>query len=215
MDNRHPASLTEEIVNALMCGLGLLLSIAGLVALIVPAALHGDAWQVVSFSIYGASLITLSMASLLYHAIQARRAKRVFEIIDQSSIYLLIAGTYTPFTLVTIRGVLGWTLFGVIWGLAVAGIAVTWWFPAEKLRLFSSLSYLFMGWLIVIGAGPLMEKLPMAGILWLTAGGVLYSVGVPLFFFKKRPFAHTVWHLFVLGGSVCHYVAVRFYVAPA
>ena len=184
-------------------------------ALVVPAALHGDAWQVVSFSIYGASLITLFTASTLYHAVRTPRIKRLFEVLDQSAIYLLIAGTYTPFMLVTIRGALGWSLFGVIWGLAVAGIAVTWWFPAEKLRLFSSVSYLVMGWLIVIGAGPLLEQLPMAGILWLTAGGVLYSAGVPLFLCKQMPFAHAVWHLFVLGGSLCHYVAVRGYVAPA
>lgn len=215
MNDHRSVALTEEVVNALMCGLCLLLSVAGLAALVTPAALHGDAWQVVSFSIYGASLITLFTASTLYHAIQAQRIKRLFEIVDQSAIYLLIAGTYTPFTLVAIRSVLGWILFGVIWGLAVAGIAVTWWFPAEKLTLFSSLSYLGMGWLIVIGARPLLEKLPMAGILWLTAGGVLYSVGVPLFLCKKTPFAHTVWHLFVLGGSICHYVAVRFYLAPA
>ena len=205
----------EDVVNALMCGLCLLLSVAGLVALVTPAALHGDAWQVVSFSIYGASLITLFTASTLYHAIQAPRIKRIFEILDQSAIYLLIAGTYTPFTLVAIRSILGWIMFGVIWGLAAVGIAVTWWFPAEKLKLFSSLSYLVMGWLIVIGARPLLEKLPMAGILWLTAGGVLYSAGVPLFLCKKRPFAHTAWHLFVLVGSICHYVAVRFYVVPA
>ncbi len=208
-------ALTEDIVNALICGVGLLASVAGLAALVVPAALHGDAWQVVSFGIYGASLITLFAASALYHAVQARRLKRLFEIVDQSAIYLLIAGTYTPFTLVAIRSVLGWVLFGVIWALAVAGIAVTWWLPAEKLRWFSSLSYLVMGWLIVIGAGPLIETLPLAGILWLTAGGVLYSVGVPLFLCKRMPFAHTVWHLFVLGGSICHYVAIRGYLAPA
>ena len=206
--------LIEEIVNALTCGVGVLLSIAGLVLLVTSAAFHGDAWQVVSFSIYGASLILLYTASTLYHAIQSPRIKRIFEIVDQSAIYLLIAGTYTPFTLVTIRSALGWSLFGVIWGLAVIGIAVTWWFPAEKLQIFSSLSYLVMGWLIVIGAGPLLQKLPAAGIFWLTAGGVLYSVGVPIFFFKRRRFAHTVWHLFVLGGSICHYVAVRWFVAP-
>jgi len=215
MNNHCSVALTEEVVNALMCGLCLLLSVAGLVALVTPAALHGDAWQVVSFSIYGASLITLFTASTLYHSVRAQRIKRLFEIVDQSAIYLLIAGTYTPFTLVAIRSVLGWVLFGVIWGLAVVGIAVTCWFPAEKLKIFSSLSYLGMGWLIVIGARPLLEKLPMAGILWLTAGGVLYSAGVPLFLWKKLPFAHTVWHLFVLGGSICHYVAVRFYLAPA
>ena len=215
MNGRRSVALTEEAVNVLTCGVGVLLSVAGLVVLVTSAALHGDAWQVVSFSIYGASLIMLFTASLLYHAVWGQRIKRLFEIIDQSAIYLLIAGTYTPFTLVTLRGVLGWSLFGVIWGLTVAGIVVTWLFPAEKLKIFSSLSYLVMGWLIVIGAGPLIEKLPIAGILWLTAGGVLYSVGVPLFLCKKMPFAHAVWHLFVLGGSICHYVAVRFYVAPA
>lgn len=214
MNDRCSPALTEEVVNALMCGLCLLLSIAGLAVLVTPAALHGDAWQVVSFSVYGASLITLFAASTLYHAIQAPRAKRVFEILDQSAIYLLIAGTYTPFTLVALRSALGWVLFGVIWGLAVLGIVLTCCFPAEKLKLFSSLSYLGMGWLIVIGARPLLETLPMAGILWLVAGGVLYSAGVPLFLSKKMPFAHTLWHLFVLGGSVCHYVAIRFYLAP-
>ena len=205
--------MMEETVNVLTCGVGVLLSVAGLVLIVTPAALHGDAWQVVSFSIYGASLILLYTASALYHAIQSPRIKRLFEIADQSAIYLLIAGTYTPFTLVTIRSALGWSLFGVIWGLAAAGIVVTWLFPAEKLKIFSSLSYLVMGWLIVIGAGPLLKKLPAAGIFWLTAGGVLYSVGVPIFFLKRKRFAHTVWHLFVLGGSICHYVAVRFYVA--
>jgi len=213
--NTPSAAFAEEAVNVLTCSVGVLLSIAGLVVLVVAAALHGDAWQVVSFSIYGASLILLFTASLLFHAAWGQRVKRVFEIIDQSAIYLLIAGTYTPLTLVTLRGALGWSIFGVIWGLTVAGVVVTWLFPAEKLRVFSSVSYLVMGWLIVIGAHPLLEKLPMTGIFWLVAGGVLYSVGVPLFFFKKTPFAHTVWHLFVLGGSICHYVVMRFYVAPA
>ena len=203
----------EETANVLLCGLGLLLSVVGLVALVVPAALHGDAWQVVSFSIYGAGLIFLYTASTVYHAVRHQRLKRVFEIIDQTAIYLLIAGTYTPFVLVTIRSALGWSLFGVIWGLAVLGIAVTWLFPAEKLTVFSSASYLVMGWLIVIGAGPMLEKFPPAGIHWLVAGGVLYSAGVPFFLSKKRPFAHAVWHLFVLGGSICHYAAVRFCLA--
>ena len=201
--------LKEETANTLICGLGLLLSIAGLAALVTPVALHGNAWQVVSFSIYGATLILLYAASTLYHAVRSPPLKRVFEMVDQSAIYLLIAGTYTPFTLVTLRSPFGWSLFGVIWGLALAGIAVTLLFPAEKLQVFSSLSYLVMGWLIVAGAGPLMKNLPAGGPFWLAAGGVLYSAGVPVFFFKKKRFAHTVWHLFVLGGSICHYVAVR------
>jgi hemolysin III len=199
----------EEAVNTLICGLGLLLSVAGLAALVTPVALHGDAWQVVSFSIYGATLILLYAASTLYHAVRSPPLKRLFEMVDQSAIYLLIAGTYTPFTLVTLRSPFGWSLFGVIWGLALAGILVTLLFPVEKLQVFSSLSYLVMGWLILAGFGPLMEKLPAGGPFWLVAGGVLYSAGVPVFFFKKKRFSHAVWHLFVLGGSICHYVAVR------
>ncbi len=199
----------EEAANTLICGLGLLLSIAGLAALVTPVALHGNVWQVVSFSIYGATLILLYAASTLYHAVRHPRLKRLFEMVDQSAIYLLIAGTYTPFTLVTLRSPFGWSLFGVIWGLALAGIAVTLLFPAEKLQVFSSLSYLVMGWLILAAAGSLMKKLPAGGPFWLAAGGVLYSAGVPVFFFKRKRFAHAVWHLFVLGGSICHYMAVR------
>lgn len=203
----------EELANVLVCSLGLALSIAGLVVLIVSSSLHGDAWQVVSFCLYGVSLIALFTASLVFHAVWGP-VKRAFEVVDQSAIYLLIAGTYMPFTLVTLRGVLGWSMFGVIWGMALVGILMTWLVPAEKLKLFSSLSYLAMGWLIVIGAQPLLERLPMAGILWLVAGGLLYSVGVPLFFFRQKPYAHTVWHLFVLAGAICHYIVIQFYVTP-
>ena len=199
----------EEAANTLICGLGLLLSVAGLAALVTPVALHGNAWQVVSFSIYGATLILLYAASTLYHAVRSPRLKRLFEILDQSAIYLLIAGTYTPFTLVTLRSPFGWALFGVIWGLALAGIVVTLLFLAEKLQIFSSLSYLVMGWLILAGAGPLVRKLLPGGPFWLAAGGVLYSAGVPIFFFKKKRFAHAVWHLFVLAAGICHYMAVR------
>lgn len=202
----------EETANVLTCTAGLLLSIAGLAFLVTPVAAHGDAWQVVSFSVYGASMITLYAASTLFHLVRSPRPKRFFEILDQSAIYLLIAGTFTPFTLVTIRSPLGWSLFGVIWGLALVGMIVTWTFPAEKLKLFSSLSYLAMGWMIALGAGPLLENLPLAGNLWLVAGGLLYSAGVPIFLKKKVPFAHTVWHLFVIGGSICHYVAIRCFV---
>ena len=141
----RPDVRDEEAANALICGLGLLLSVVGLAALVTPVALHGDAWQVVSFSIYGASLILLYAAATLYHAVRSPPLKRLFEIVDQSAIYLLIAGTYTPFTLVTLRSPFGWSLFGVIWGLALAGIVVTLLFPAEKLQVFSSLSYLVMG----------------------------------------------------------------------
>lgn len=210
----HIPSLKEEMANVLVCTAGLLLSTAGLAVMAASTAVYGDVWQVVSFCLYGASLVTLFTASLLFHAVQELRVKRFFEIMDQSAIYLLIAGTYMPFTLVTLRGILGWSMFGAIWGLALAGILVTWLVPAEKLKWFSSLSYLAMGWLIVVGAGPLLERLPPAGILWLVGGGVLYSVGVPLFFVRKKPYAHTVWHLFVLAAAICHYVVIQFYVTP-
>jgi len=202
-----------EKFNAWTHLVGATLALAGTVVLIVLAALGGDPWKVVSVSIYGVTLVLLYSLSTLYHSLRGR-AKNILRELDHHSIYLLIAGTYTPFTLVAIRSALGWVLFGVIWGLAVVGIVLTCCFSAEKLKLFSSLSYLLMGWLIVIGARPLLEKLPMAGIVWLVAGGVLYSAGVPLFLSKKMPFAHTLWHLFVLGGSLCHYVAIRFYLAP-
>jgi hemolysin III len=202
----------EETANTLTCGLGLLLSIAGLIALVVPAAAHGDVWQVVSFSIYGACLIILYTASTLLHLVQVPKFRRLLEALDQSAIYLLIAGTYTPFTLVTIRSAFGWTLFGVVWGLALVGIIVTWLFPAEKLRTFSNLAYLTLGWLIVLGARPLLKSLPIEGIGWLVAGGVIYSAGVPVFLSTKTRYGHAIWHFFVLGGSICHYIVIRFYV---
>ena len=205
--------LLEEIANSVTCGFGLCLSIAGLVILVVLASFHGDAFRVVSFSIYGASLIFLYLTALFYHALQHERAKHVFEIMDHSAVYVLIAGTYTPFMLVTLRGAWGWSLFGVIWSLVVFGIVFKS-FHVKRFKVFSNIVYLVMGWLVVIAIQPMIKTLPFGGIAWLLAGGLLYSAGVLFYAFEKLPFGHVVWHLFVLGGSLCHFFSIFFYVLP-
>ena len=209
----HRLRLLEEIANSITCGIGLCLSIAGLVILVVLANFHRGAFRVVSLSIYGASLIFLYLTSTLYHALQCRRAKHVFEIMDHSAVYVLIAGTYTPFMLVALKGVWGWSLFGVVWSLAVFGIVFKS-FHVKRFKVFSNAVYLAMGWLVVIAIQPMIKTLPFGAIAWLLAGGLLYSAGVLFYVFEKLPFGHTVWHLFVLGGSLCHFFSIFFYVLP-
>ncbi len=211
--SQYHQSLAEEIANSITCGIGFCLSIAGLVTLVVSASLHGDVHRVVSFSIYGASLTLLYLISTLYHALQCRRAKHVFEIMDHSAVYVLIAGTYTPFTLVTLRGAWGWSLFGVVWSLAVFGIVFKL-FHVKRFKVFSNIIYLAMGWLVVIAIQPMIKALPLGAIAWLLAGGLLYSSGVLFYANEKLPFSHAVWHLFVLGGSLCHFISIFFYVLP-
>ncbi len=208
-----PYSLGEEIANSITHGIGAGLSIAGLVVLIVSAARLGDPWRVVSFSIFGASLIMLYVISTLYHALHHPGAKHVFKILDHASIYFLIAGTYTPFTLVSIRGAWGWTLFGIIWGLAIIGIVFKAIFINRMKRL-SVAIYILMGWLVVIAIKPMMTHVPIEGMIWLAIGGVLYTLGVIFYRLKSIKYMHTVWHLFVLGGSMCHFFAILLYVAP-
>lgn len=191
---------------------GAMLAVAGAVVLIVLGAQQADAWKVVSFSIYGATLITLYGSSTLYHSTRGR-AKDVFRKLDHAAIYLLIAGTYTPFTLVTLGGGWGWSLFGVIWGLAIFGIIQELALAGKK-RMLSLYLYLGMGWVAVIGMVPLIEALSWAGFLWVIAGGVVYTVGTVFYFYdKKFKHWHGIWHLFVLGGSVIHYVAIYRFVA--
>jgi len=210
---KNKLSLTEEIANSLTHGIGFLLSIAGLVVLVVLAKVHGDAWRIVSFSIYGSSLIILYAASTLYHSFSSGRIKHILKVIDHSVIYLLIAGTYTPFTLVSLRGPWGWTFFGTIWGLTLAGILFKMFF-VNRFLVLSSISYLAMGWFALIAVYPIVKKIPVGGISWLVMGGILYSLGVIFHFWNKLPFHHAIWHLFVLGGSICHYFAILFYVLP-
>ena len=216
MENEiNKLSSIEEVANSVTHGIGLFLSIAGLVILVVLAKIHGDIWRIVSFSIYGGSLIILYAASTLYHSFyfSSGHINYIFKIIDHSAIYLLIAGTYTPFTLVSLRGPWGWTFFGAIWGLALAGIMFKVFF-VKRFLILSTVTYLTMGWLAVIAAYPILKKIPLGGIGWLVMGGILYSVGVIFHLFDKLPFHHAIWHLFVLGGSICHYFAILFYVLP-
>jgi hemolysin III len=192
--------------------IGTALAISGSAYLIARAAIGGDPWKIVSFSLFGAMLIALYAISTLYHSIRAARAKAVLRRLDHSAIYLLIAGTYTPFTLVTLRGGLGWTLFGLIWAMALYGIVRAW-----RLRVDEDPSvwlYLGMGWLGACAAVPLAAGLGAGGIVWLAAGGLLYSAGVVFFVNDTRwRHAHGTWHLFVIGGSSAHFVAVLRYVA--
>ena len=204
----------QEIANSVTHGLGVALSVAGLVVLVVLASLHATVWHVVSFSVYGASLVLLYTSSTLYHSFRSPRLKQVFHILDHSSIYLLIAGSYTPFVLVNLRGSWGWSLFGVIWGLSLAGILVKAFFTG-RFKILSTSIYLLMGWLIVIAIKPLMHALPAGGIAWLAAGGLTYTAGAVIYMWKAIPYHHAIWHLFVLAGSICQYFAVLFYVLPA
>ncbi|MBE9608588.1 PAQR family membrane homeostasis protein TrhA [Chitinilyticum piscinae] len=190
---------------------GTLLALSGLTALVVSASLAGDIWQLVSFSIYGSTLVLLYLCSTLYHGASGRH-KAFFQRLDHCAIYLLIAGSYTPFTLVTLHGVWGWTLFGINWGLALIGIAQEL-LIGQRTRLWSMLIYVTMGWLIVLAAGPLISNLATPGLIWLLAGGLIYSAGI--FFFLNDEHirhGHGIWHLFVLAGSICQFVSVLFYV---
>lgn len=204
-------SIREEIANAISHGIGVLLSIAALILLVVQATLHGDLWHIVSFSIYGGSLVILYLCSTLLHSIQHKKTKDIFEILDHSAIYVLIAGSYTPFMLVTLRGPLGWSIIGVIWGLAIVGIVLKI-FYVKRFILVSTLCYIFMGWLIILAIKPLYDHLPFAGIVWLVAGGLFYTFGSIFYVWRRVPYHHAIWHVFVLAGSVAHFFCVILYV---
>ncbi|MCP4604610.1 MAG: hemolysin III family protein [Proteobacteria bacterium] len=207
-------STSEEIANSIIHGIGTLLAIAALVILVTFASLRGDAWRVVSFSIYGSTLILLYLSSTFYHGFRSIKLKRLFRIFDHATIYLLIAGTYTPFMLVTLRGGLGWSLLGVTWGFAILGIFMTALF-IEKFRLISVLSYVGMGWLIVLAIKPLLAALQLGGVIWIASGGIAYTFGIVFYVSKRIPYSHAIWHLFVLGGSICHFFAMLLYVLPS
>jgi hemolysin III len=201
-----------ERFNGLTHLSGAFLALAGAVVLIVIGALKGDAWRVVSFSIYGATLFFLYFSSTLYHSTRGH-AKDVFRKLDHAAIYLLIAGTYTPFTLVTLNGPWGWSLFGVVWGLALLGIAQEIWL-AKGARLLSLAIYLLMGWVALVAVVPLIRALSWPGFALMLAGGAIYTIGVVFYLFDDRfRHFHGIWHLFVLAGSAVHYVAILLYVA--
>jgi hemolysin III len=206
-------SLAEEIAHAITHGVGLLLSIAALTILVVLASLRGDAWHVVSSSIYGATLVLLYAASTFYHAISSPRPKGVFQVLDHAAIYLLIAGTYTPFTLVNLRGAWGWTLFGVVWGLAIFGVVLEA-VARQRVKILSLVLYLGLGWLAAIAVKPLLASVETGGLVLLLLGGLSYTGGVVFYGWRRLPYHHAVWHVFVLVGSLCHFFAVLFYVIP-
>lgn len=212
----HPEGITdfvEELLNSLSHGVGAGLSIAGMVVLIVLAADMGDPWKVVSFSIFGASLTLLYLSSTLYHGFRQPALKRAFKMLDHCAIYLLIAGSYTPFLLVNMRGATGWTLFGVVWGLALTGIALKIIY-GHRLKMLRVGIYLGMGWLILVASADLAASLNDMAMKLLVAGGIVYTLGVIFYLGERIPFNHAIWHLFVVGGSVCHFYAVYLGVLP-
>ena len=197
----------SEIANVLTHGLGVVAATVLVPVLIFRAVTTGDAGDVVGVAVFGATLICLYLASTCYHAARRAEVKARLKVLDHSAIYLLIAGTYTPFMLGALRGAWGWSLFGVIWGLALAGIVFKQ-FHTGRYPLLSTLVYLAMGWLIVIAAVPMLRLMPAAALVWLAAGGIAYTAGTPFYHRNRQPYAHAVWHVFVLAGSVCHGIAV-------
>ncbi len=204
---RRELSLSEEIVNSITHGIGIPLSIAALVILVVFAAKRGDAWHVVSFSIFGASLLLCYTSSTLYHSFTRQKLKELFARFDHAAIFVLIAGTYTPILLTTIRGTLGWVMFGIIWGVAITGIIIRS-IHVHKYRRLMVAIYLSMGWMFVFVIRPVISNMPQLSLIFLLAGGISYSVGVIFYSWRSLPYGHGIWHLFVLGGSIFHFFAI-------
>ena len=206
-------SIKEELAHSVSHGIGLLLSVAGLATLIVYSSLYGDVWHIVSSGIYGASLIALYTSSTLYHAVTVPDLKKLLQKIDHAAIFILIAGTYTPFTLVNLRGGWGWTLFGMVWSIAIAGMIMEMIVKKRYKRVSLSL-YLGLGWLVMIAIKPMIANVEMGGLILLFVGGLFYSLGVIFYVWKTLVYHHAIWHLFVLAGSACHFFAIFFYVIP-
>ncbi|MGQ0621131.1 MAG: PAQR family membrane homeostasis protein TrhA [Panacagrimonas sp.] len=203
----------EELAHAVTHGLGAVLAVVGLCVLVVRAALYGDAWHVVACSVFGATLVMMYTASTLYHSIPMPKTRHILRVIDHSLIFFLIAGTYTPFTLVTLHGPWGWSLFGFTWGLAVIGVALKV-FTTGRYEKISLAVYLMMGWCAIVAVKPLIDRLELGGLALLAAGGITYSGGVAFYTWERLRYHHAIWHLFVLAGSVLHWFTVYFYVVP-
>jgi len=204
-------SSKEEAINVITHGIGLILSIPAVVLLIVYASIDGTVWHIASSCIYGSTLIVLYLASTTYHGSKKPELRKKLNVFDHSAIYLLIAGTYTPFLLVTLHGSWGWSLFGVVWGFAFIGILMKIFF-SSRYKIISALAYVAMGWIIVIAIKPLINNLDPSGLKWLIAGGLSYTIGAALYVIKKIPYNHAIFHVFVLGGSFAHWMAIFFYV---
>jgi len=203
----------EEKINIGSHALGLFLSLVATVLMVLRASQHGNAWHVVSVCIFGAGLLCLYAASTAYHSATRVESRIRLRVIDHATIYILIAGTYTPFTVITLSGTVGWVIFGVSWGLAAIGIYLKLHFTG-RFDVLSTLMYVFMGWIIIFAVKPLITALPPGGLYWLVAGGLSYTIGAVIYSVKKIPLNHAIFHLFVLGGSICHFVAVYDYVLP-
>lgn len=203
----------EELANSIIHGIGILLSVAGLVLLTVFAYRLGTVWHIVSCGIYGVSMVLLYTASTLYHSVSSPRAKAALQVFDHCAIFLLIAGTYTPLTLVNLRGPWGWSLFGVVWGLAVAGIALQPILLSQK-KWVTALPYIVMGWVALAGIKPLIETVAPGGLFLLFCGGVFYTAGSLFYVWRSLPYHHAIWHGFVLAGSICHFFCIFFFVIP-
>ena len=208
---KSPYTAKEELINTLSHGIGLVLSIPALILLVVYANIEGNIWHIVSFSIYGSSLVILYLASTLYHGTKKPELKKKLNVFDHSAIYVLIAGTYTPFALVTLNGAWGWSIFGVEWGLAIIGLVLKL-FYIGRYRKISTLAYVLMGWAAIIAIKPLIENLSNEGLFWLFIGGLFYTIGAILYLIKKLPYNHAIFHIFVLMGSFSHFISVFYYV---
>ncbi len=207
-------SLSERLFNTITHGIGSILSIVALVLMVVYASYNSDAWSIVGVSIFGSTLILLYMSSTLYHAFSNGRVKQIFKTLDQSFIYLLIAGTYTPVLLITLRNTLGWTVFVLVWAMAIGGITHRIFF-FDKLKKLSLISYIVMGWLSLIVFKSLLNTAPAELVVWLLIGGAFYTGGLIFYSWEKLPFNHAIWHLFVLGGSFSHFIGIYIYLIPS
>ena len=207
-------SLKEEVAHSVTHGIGAILSVVGLIILVIHSSMYGDTWHIVSSSIYGLTLITLYTSSTLYHAITVPNVKRFLQKLDHAAIFLLIAGTYTPFTLVNLRGGWGWTLFGIVWSIAIAGMVMEL-IVKQRYKRVSLGLYLGLGWIVMIAIDPMIAHVETGGLILLLVGGLFYSLGVIFYVWKRLVYHHAIWHLFVLTGSVFHFFAVFYYVIPS
>lgn len=213
LEKAEKVTVIEEVFNSITHGIGILISLAGLVIMVVFSSLYGNAMHVVSSAVFGTTLVLLYTASTLYHSSRNLELKHILRIIDHSCIYALIAGTYTPFALVTLNGALGWTIFAVVWSLTISGIIFKVFF-INRFKIISTLAYILMGWIIIFAIKPLLHALPENAIAWIVSGGIVYTMGTIFYMWNKLPFNHAIWHFFVLAGSFCHFYAVMFHVIP-
>jgi hemolysin III len=209
----RPYTKAEELANSFTHGVGAVLSLVALALLTTWAASRGNPWHIASCTVYGITLLLLYLASTLYHGVRSPRAKRILKVVDHASIFLLIAGTYTPFLLGPLRGPWGWTLFGLVWAIALGGIVMKI-FWTGRFRLLSTLLYLAMGWIVIFAFKPLVNNLPVGGLVLLAAGGLLYTLGTIFYLWKRLLFGHAIWHAFVLAASACHFFSILLFVIP-